>query len=837
LVLYPGDEDANCIIQNILVRGNEVYNTGQDPDYGAGSGIVVKGRVIDAIIENNYVHDIPKANLIFVNSNETNHFGYGPSNIHIRYNILNANNMGQGAILIYDGSSGSDPKDLKIYGNLAYATAYNSSKLGGLWLDSGLGNTNTLLVYNNTFYNAPVTVNNSAATFPIFEFKNNIVYQTAGTAITGSSKFTASSNNITTNPFFKNVANPPTGFSGTFGVDLAPNTDGFSVLSGSPAIDTGTALVATYNLSINSLTRPNGSAWDIGAYESNGASSALANQAPVVNAGPDQSITLPASATLAGSATDDGLPTGSTLTKSWSTVSGPGTVTFGNAAALNTTANFSAAGTYTLRLTASDSLLSSSDDVVFTVIAAAAVNLAPVVNAGPDFTITLPNGITLAGSATDDGLPTGSTLTKSWSKVSGPGTVTFGNAAALNSTANFSAAGTYTLRLTASDSLLSSSDDVVFTVIAAAAVNLAPVVNAGPDFTITLPNGITLAGSATDDGLPTGSALTISWSKVSGPGTVTFGNAAALNSTANFSAAGTYTLRLTASDSLLSSSDDVVFTVNAAAAVNLAPVVNAGPDFTITLPNGITLAGSATDDGLPTGSTLTKSWSKVSGPGTVTFGNAAALNSTANFSAAGTYTLRLTASDSLLSSSDDVVFTVIAAAAVNLAPVVNAGPDQTITFPAAATLTGTATDDGLPSGTLTKTWTKVSGPGTVVFVNASSLNASATFSVAGSYTLRLTVTDGALMSSDDVIINVSSCGAAVAGTITIMANATDNVGVASVQMKLDGVNLGSSITSAPYSFPWNTLSAANGCHQISVVAQDAAGNQGTASVSALVNNP
>jgi hypothetical protein len=199
--------------------------------------------------------------------------------------------------------------------------------------------------------------------------------------------------------------------------------------------------------------------------------------------------------------------------------------------------------------------------------------------------------------------------------------------------------------------------------------------------------------------------------------------------------------------------------------------------------------------------------------------------------------LRLTASDSLLSSSDDVVFTVNAAPATNLAPVVNAGPDQTITFPAAATLTGTATDDGLPSGTLTKTWTKVSGPGTVVFVNASSLNASATFSVAGSYTLRLTVTDGALMSSDDVIINVSSCGAAVAGTITIMANATDNVGVASVQMKLDGVNLGSSITSAPYSFPWNTLSAANGCHQISVVAQDAAGNQGTASVSALVNNP
>jgi PKD repeat protein len=390
--------------------------------------------------------------------------------------------------------------------------------------------------------------------------------------------------------------------------------------------------------------------------------------------------------------------------------------------------------------------------------------------------------------------------------------------------------------------LLSSSDDVVFTV-NAAPVNLAPVVNAGPDFTITLPNGITLAGSATDDGLPTGSTLTKSWSQVSGPGTVTFGNASALNSTANFSAAGTYTLRLTVSDSLLSSSDDVVFTVNAAPQlspappVNLAPVVNAGPDFTITLPNGITLAGSATDDGLPTGSTLIKSWTKVGGPGTVTFGNAASLNSTANFSAAGTYTLRLTVSDSLLSSSDDVVFTVNAAPPVNLGPVVNAGPDQTITFPAASMLSGTATDDGLPSGTLTMAWTKVSGPGTVVFVNANSLNASATFSVPGNYTLRLSVTDGAIIGSDDVNVVVNSCGNMISGTITITANATDNVGVAGVQMKLDGANLGTFLTTAPYSIPWNSTAIPNGCHVISVVAQDGAGNQGTASLSTFVNNP
>src|SRR5436190_8732947 len=52
------------------------------------------------------------------------------------------------------------------------------------------------------------------------------------------------------------------------------------------------------------------------------------NDAPVVSAGPDQVIAYPSRATLNGSATDDGLPAGGTLTCTWSKVSGPGTVMF-----------------------------------------------------------------------------------------------------------------------------------------------------------------------------------------------------------------------------------------------------------------------------------------------------------------------------------------------------------------------------------------------------------------------------------------------------------------------------------------------------------------------------
>jgi hypothetical protein len=92
------------------------------------------------------------------------------------------------------------------------------------------------------------------------------------------------------------------------------------------------------------------------------------NQVPAVNAGADQTITLPSSANLNGTVTDDGLPNPpGTVTTTWSEVSGPGTVTFGNASAVDTTASFSASGTYVLRLTADDSALQSSDDLTVTV--------------------------------------------------------------------------------------------------------------------------------------------------------------------------------------------------------------------------------------------------------------------------------------------------------------------------------------------------------------------------------------------------------------------------------------------------------------------------------------
>jgi RHS repeat-associated protein len=308
---------------------------------------------------------------------------------------------------------------------------------------------------------------------------------------------------------------------------------------------------------------------------------ATTNHEPEVDAGLDKTVTLPATAALHGTATDDGNPAGSSLTITWTAISGAGDVTFTNAQALDTTASFSAAGTYVLRLTASDGALSSSDEVTITV---EPENQPPTVDAGPNQTIALPRTAALNGTVTDDGLPTGGALSIAWSKLSGPGTVTFEDASKAETIATFSAPGVYVLRLFASDSALSSSSETTVTV---QPENQAPVVAAGADQIIVLPGTAQLNGTLSDDGWPAGSSLTSQWTTVSGPAAVIIDSPSATVTIARFSAPGPYVLRLTASDSELSNFDDVSFNVT-------LPPDQTAPTLTITTPENNTTTQAAT---------------------------------------------------------------------------------------------------------------------------------------------------------------------------------------------------------------------------------------------------
>jgi len=129
----------------------------------------------------------------------------------------------------------------------------------------------------------------------------------------------------------------------------------------------------------------------------------------------------------------------------------------------------------------------------------------------------------------------------------------------------------------------------------------------------------------------------------------------------------------------------------------------------------------------------------------VVFGNAAATNSQATFSTNGIYVLRLTDDDSIATNHSDV--TVIE----NLPPVANAG-NNVLTNGLHAALSGIATDDGLPGASLSAQWSQSAGPGTVNFGSASATNTTVTASQSGTYVLTLTAFDGAMTSSNEVIV-------------------------------------------------------------------------------------
>lgn len=574
---------------------------------------------------------------------------------------------------------------------------------------------------------------------------------------------------------------------------------------------------------------------------------AAGNQAPIVDAGLNLTVTLPATANLNATVTDDGQPDPpAAVTVTWSKVSGPGSVTFDNANNIDTTASFSLPGDYVLRLTASDGQVSNSDTVNVKVLV---INQPPTINAGVDQIIEVGTMATLSAQVSDDGWPSPpNKVTTTWQKVSGPGTVSFTNPNSAATTAGFSAVGDYVLRATANDSQLEASDEVIIHVLPP---NTAPQVNAGVDQLIGRNDTLKLVGVVTDDGLPNPPRqVTVTWSKVSGPGSVAFTPTNQLTTTVTFTAFGVYVLRLTANDGALSAFDEVTVTV---AAPNQPPVVNAGVDQTIRLTETATLAGSVSDDGIPNPpGAIAVTWQLQSGPGNAIFSDAHALTTTVHFTAAGSYTLNLIASDGSQEANDTVIVTVIdpdvgtivlgqsettdvgkvitltatisgawatlppgaltyawsrasgpglvtlgtpndltttatfttpgeyllqlvvangtevitgtvvvVVNAINQAPQVSAGADQSIAQPGVIQLTATVTDDGLPSspGKVTVQWTRISGPAEVVFANSTSATTTASFTVAGTYVLKVTATDSRLSSEDTLTVQVGSGGA------------------------------------------------------------------------------
>ena len=209
--------------------------------YGFGSSIsnqihAVYTNASDSIIENSTIHDNHGGHGIHQFSSDNTNFA--SNNIYRNNRIYN--NNGSFCIGIYSGTNNL------IYNNLCYGNG-GTSGFGGIRADYG---SNGAKIYHNTVYQnmGPAVYIGSGASNTVV--KNNIGYNNGSDSINNAGTGTTFSNNLFINPIFANAS-----------------IFDFHLQSTSPAINAGATLGSPYNVDFEGTLRPQGSAYDIGAYE------------------------------------------------------------------------------------------------------------------------------------------------------------------------------------------------------------------------------------------------------------------------------------------------------------------------------------------------------------------------------------------------------------------------------------------------------------------------------------------------------------------------------------------------------------------------------------------
>ena len=124
---------------------------------------------------------------------------------------------------------------------------------------------------------------------------------------------------------------------------------------------------------------------------------------------------------------------------------------------------------------------------------------------------------------------------------------------------------------------------------------------------------------------------------------------------------------------------------------------------------------------------------------------------------------------------------------------------------------------------------------------AGTYSATASLSGTAAWLLQAATFKAASTSSADTTaptVTVTTAGGTVSGTVSLGANASDNVAVAGVQFLIDNTAVGAQDTATPYSVSWNSTTVANGTHTITARATDTSGNATlSAPVTITVSNP
>ncbi len=387
----------------------------------------------------------------------------------------------------------------------------------------------------------------------------------------------------------------------------------------------------------------------------------------------------------------------------------------------------------------------------------------------------LNNQLVLSAEVSDDGLP--APLSVEWRTASGPTNVVFSDATSTNTTARFSLPGTYLLEIAASDTISTNTAQV--------SVNIGPVGTDEPDATRVLwlklnetsgTNASDASGNNNFAALSGGTTWRPTGGRRAGAlefdginGLATIADSDALDGTTVFSlcywfranaypvdSAGLVSKRdsLTANNAYttyLKAADKHIYVDVEGGSNNRFPsaaLINTGVWYHVTL---------IFNGALPA-TQRAALWINGSLDVTANETSTSISNYPSNLRIGNTQSGAANWFNGLI---DDVRFyrRALSAGEIQNLAQTNFAPNVLVGSPPVATnhlqtfLSGTLTDDG-QGGLLMASWTKISGPGNVMFNDPTNPAAGVTFDQAGNYLLRLSASDNAVTVCDELTVNV-----------------------------------------------------------------------------------
>jgi hypothetical protein len=279
--------------------------------------------------------------------------------------------------------------------------------------------------------------------------------------------------------------------------------------------------------------------------------------------------------------------------------------------------------------------------------------------------------------------------------------------------------------------------------------NRPPVADAGADQEVFTGVVVTLDGSDSTD--PDGDPLVYKWTVKRKPtgSLVTLTGASTVSPTFKPDLDGEYEFQLIVNDKQVDSAPDTVVVTTG----NAAPVANAGPDQDVIVNSLVKLDGSGSSD--INGDALKFSWSFVSRPSgsQATLSSSTAVMPTFTPDVAGTYELRLVVNDGKVDSAPDTV-RIQTGTQPNVAPIADAGDDQSVDLADTVQLDGSGSrDPDNGPAPLTYSWSLIARPTGSLAAISSATAVSPTFRAdkAGEYVAQLIVNDGAVASAPDTV--------------------------------------------------------------------------------------